>query len=255
MAIYFNECSPSSDITFQAFVASRPVFETLQAEFDDAGLHTLRPLGPAVEDSKHESEIQKYIAERHGRVLTSSTILKSDFFSGLQKKMAENVQGSPNFRRVPIKMPTGCAELEIYGTGMPSRDGLRNALKHMDAHPTGARTIFFQSLREEPVLYVAARPHVLRISDAPFDNIITTGVTAQRVMSIEDALKEDVKKELIDCKGQILLHDESEQPSGGYDLSAEWVAAYEDDIQTVAQVFESAKRDDYKVDFLRLPVT
>lgn len=59
----------------------------------------------------------------------------------------------------------------------------------MDAHPEGENTIFWTSLREvgiawtakkerfidrfrqEPVLYIAGRPHVLRLVDKPLENV------------------------------------------------------------------------------------
>lgn len=100
--------------------------------------------------------------------------------------LPERVDGAPNFRRVPLsiagseavrtpapnsrpgtpKPPGNSATLSsgsgnigpsVYGTGMPTIDGLRNAL-----HRMGAETIpiLWQSLREEPVLYIAGRPHV-----------------------------------------------------------------------------------------------
>jgi hypothetical protein len=62
-------------------------------------------------------------------------------------------------------------------------------------------------MREEPVLYIAGRPHVLRLSEEPFENIVTTGVTAQTVEKVEEQLKQDVLKELEASQGQLLLHD------------------------------------------------
>lgn len=100
--------------------------------------------------------------------------------------LPERVDGAPNFRRVPLsiagseavrtpapnsrpgmpKPPGNSATLSsgsgnigpsVYGTGMPTIDGLRNALHRMGAE---AIPILWQSLREEPVLYIAGRPHV-----------------------------------------------------------------------------------------------
>ncbi len=44
------------------------------------------------------------------------------------------------------------------------------------------------SLREEPVLYVNGRPHVLRLADQPITNIEATGVTTDVVWGMELAL-------------------------------------------------------------------
>lgn len=48
---------------------------------------------------------------------------------------------------------------------------LRRALARVDAGPNGSNTVFWTSLREEPVLYVNGRPHVLRQVDRPLQNM------------------------------------------------------------------------------------
>lgn len=67
---------------------------------------------------------------------------------------------------------------------------LRRALARVNADPNGSNTAFWTSLREvgasvlacgttltpyffyqEPVLYVAGRPHVLRLDDRPLENV------------------------------------------------------------------------------------
>lgn len=54
---------------------------------------------------------------------------------------------------------------------MPSLNGLRVALARVNAAPGGTNKVFWTSLREEPVLYVAGRPHVLRLMDKPLVNV------------------------------------------------------------------------------------
>ena len=56
-------------------------------------------------------------------------------------------------------------------SGMPTVQGLRRALARIDAGPDGSNTAVWTSLREEPVLYVAGRPHVLRLVDRPLENV------------------------------------------------------------------------------------
>lgn len=59
----------------------------------------------------------------------------------------------------------------IINSGMPSVNGLRAALARVNAAPGGTNKVFWTSLREEPVLYVAGRPHVLRLMDRPLENV------------------------------------------------------------------------------------
>lgn len=56
--------------------------------------------------------------------------------------------------------------------------------------------VFWTSLREEPVIYIAGRPHVLRLVDRPLENVEVTGVTAAMVEVVEESFKKDVLREL-----------------------------------------------------------
>jgi hypothetical protein len=59
----------------------------------------------------------------------------------------------------------------MVDSGMPTVDGLRHALERVDAGPDASNMAYWTSLREEPVIYVAGRPHVLRLVDKPLENV------------------------------------------------------------------------------------
>jgi hypothetical protein len=44
-------------------------------------------------------------------------------------------------------------------------------LSHVEISTEGSRLVYWTSLREEPVIYVARRPHVLRLVDRPLENV------------------------------------------------------------------------------------
>lgn len=50
----------------------------------------------------------------------------------------------------------------IYGTGMPSVEGLARALDKMGAGPDGNTWVYWTLMREEPVIFVKGRPVSLR---------------------------------------------------------------------------------------------
>ena len=54
---------------------------------------------------------------------------------------------------------------------MPTVQGLQRALIRVDAGPDGHNMVYWTSLREEPVIYVAGRPHVLRLLEKPLENV------------------------------------------------------------------------------------
>lgn len=87
---YLDDTVPDDETayTFESFVKHRPVFKTLETELLHGGINSLTPIerteplqGLALED-----EVHSIVANRAGAILSAQTILKSDFFLGLQKQ-------------------------------------------------------------------------------------------------------------------------------------------------------------------------
>ncbi|THU84968.1 hypothetical protein K435DRAFT_783557 [Dendrothele bispora CBS 962.96] len=266
--------------TFETFVKNRPVIKTFEKELIVEGINALKPLERAdiLEGVAHPDEVQQVVKNRSGTILSASTILKSDFFSNLQKMtLPERIEGSPNFRRLPLTLkvsspsPASDSEEEepgveyvvqtfndgkmVCGSGMPTVDGLRRALYRVDAGPEGTNKVFWTSLREEPVIYVAGRPHVLRLVDKPLENVEATGVTTSTVEAMEQSFKKDVLRELRAGNGRILLHDEVEERPGVFSIIPIWETVSEDDILTPRDVFELMAKEKFKIDYGRVAIT
>ncbi|CEQ43057.1 SPOSA6832_04952 [Sporobolomyces salmonicolor] len=262
--------------SYEDFVRQRPVFKTIERELDLAGIDALIPLErPLLGDgTASNDEAAEFVAKRGGRVLSAFTLLKSDFFSGLQKmSLPERVDGAPNFRRVPLSFAANANKDSdsgpvVYGTGMPTVEGLRRALERMGARATD---ISWTSMREEPVLYVRSRPHVLRLFSQPLENVITTGVTTATVEAMEAELKRDLLRERESTGGKVLLHDEIEE-NGSFTVTAMWEEVQPEEcvlgrspimidhpdlirILTPLEVFAMMEAEGLKVDYDRLPVT
>ncbi|KAG6332100.1 hypothetical protein ID866_6987 [Astraeus odoratus] len=257
--------------SFEQFIEDRPVIKTFQKELIIDGLHALRPLERTDVDGgvAHPDEVKQVVVNRSGSILSASTILKSDFFSNLQKMtLPERIEGAPNFRRLPLTLkfasssgdPTlafdGAGDGKmVCGSGMPTVQGLRRALQRVDAGPHGSNVVFWTSLREEPVIYVAGRPHVLRLVDKPLENVEATGVTTNMVENMEARLKLDVLREVRQGEGRILLHDEVEERPGVFNIIPIWETVSEEDIMTPRDVFNLMVREGYKVDYDRVAIT
>ncbi|TFK90507.1 hypothetical protein K466DRAFT_660775 [Polyporus arcularius HHB13444] len=261
--------------SFESFVKDRPVIKTFEKELLSEDLNTLKPLErvDVSEGVPLPDEVQKVVANRSGNILSASTILKSDFFSNLQKmSLPERIEGAPNFRRVPLTLRlvstpvsspgsdhfdfiTGNDNKWVCGSGMPTLDGLRRALQRVNAHPDGTNKVYWTSLREEPVIYVAGRPHVLRLVDKPLENVEATGVTTVVVEAMEDNLKRDVIREVRAGNGRILLHDEVEERPGVFKIIPIWEEVEEKDIMTPRDVYNLMVQEGYKVDYDRVAVT
>ncbi|EJD06892.1 uncharacterized protein FOMMEDRAFT_75682 [Fomitiporia mediterranea MF3/22] len=257
--------------SFESFVKNHPVIKTFEKELLAEDLQALKPLERVdlAEGLALPDEARQVVVNRRGSILSASTILKSDFFSNLQKmSLPERIEGSPNFRRVPLMVqlssvstPNGAA-IEgkmVCGSGMPTVQGLRRALERVNADASGSNMVFWTSLREasgmEPVLYVAGRPHVLRLIDRPLENVEATGVTTHTVESMEINLKRDVIREVRLNDGRILLHDEVEERPGVFSIIPQWENVTEDDILTPRDVFDLMAKEGYKINYDRIAIT
>ncbi|EPQ54220.1 hypothetical protein GLOTRDRAFT_116807 [Gloeophyllum trabeum ATCC 11539] len=259
--------------TFESFVASRPVLKTFEKELLVDGTDALKLIQRAdvVSGEALPDEVMQVVTNRSGTILSASTILKSDFFSNLQKMtLPERIEGAPNFRRVPLmlklKQTTTPSEADfqpwigpdakmVCGSGMPTVQGLRRALARVNAGPEGSNTVYWTSLREEPVLYVAGRPHVLRLFDRPLENVEATGVTTAMVEAMEINFKRDVLREARAGNGRILLHDEVEERPGVFSLVPIWETVSEADILTPRDVFDLVAHEGYKINYDRVAIT
>ncbi|ESK95344.1 metal ion binding oxidoreductase [Moniliophthora roreri MCA 2997] len=279
---YLQSTEPNTMEDFESietFVKNRPVIRTFEKELTGAeGLNVLKPLERVnvVDGVAHPDEVEQVVINRSGTILSASTILKSDFFSNLQKMtLPERIEGSPNFRRVPLTLklvnpksgrssPADVTDFVVgtvsdrkmvCGSGMPTVDGLRKALERVDAGPDGKNFVYWTSLREEPVIYVAGRPHVLRLVDKPLENVEATGVTTYVVEAMERNFKADVLRELRKGQGRILLHDEVEERPGVFSIIPIWETVKEEDILTPRDVFELMAKEGYKIDYGRVAIT
>ncbi|KAL9935714.1 hypothetical protein V8E36_005291 [Tilletia maclaganii] len=281
--------------SFEQFVASQPVLETIARGFNKVDIETIMPLQKvdAGNGSAMADEVAEVVQNRRGSILSAFTMLKSDFFVGIVKAgLKERIEGAPNLRGAgmiihPAPAITSAGEtsftlqpatpsswamrrtdsaafantgpesirVETWGSGMPTVDGLRRALARMGAGPGGASEVVWTSLREEPVLYVNGRPHVLRLADQPLTNVEATGVTTEVVESMEKALKQDVLKEALARNGRVLLHDEVEGQRGNFEVIPIWENVGQDDVLTPREVYDLVISEGYRVDYARLAIT
>ncbi|RCH91776.1 hypothetical protein CU097_012255, partial [Rhizopus azygosporus] len=224
------------------------------------------------------SEVMSVVSRRHGQVLAQQTILKHDAFPGCQKmSLKEKIPGAYNFRRVEISKIKSAvkyggmaatvgglaADMErsdedpltapfICGCAMPNKDAVKSILKAMQAGPGGKRRVLWTCLREEPVIYVNKNPYVLRLFIDPLKNLETTGISKERVESMEDQMKYEVLQELKEYDGRILLHDEE---AGSFNLMPVWETVPPEEVETPGEVFASIRAEGYQVDYLRIPIT
>ncbi|KAF8623644.1 hypothetical protein AX17_007344 [Amanita inopinata Kibby_2008] len=259
--------------TMETYVNNLPVIMTFEKELQSNGLDALKPLERVdpKEDMADPDEVTQVVTNRSGTILSASTILKSDFFSNLQKMtLPERIDGSPNFRRIPLTLrPVLSPNLNgtdfivdgefgakmVCGSGMPTIDGLKRALERVNAGPNGSNTVYWTSLREEPVIYVAGRPHVLRLVDKPLENVEATGVTTEIVEAMEQNFKRDVLFEVRQGDGRILLHDEVEERPGVFSIIPIWESVTDDDIMTPREAFDLILKEGYRIDYGRIAIT
>ncbi|KAF5327539.1 hypothetical protein D9619_004360 [Psilocybe cf. subviscida] len=251
--------------TIETYVKNRPVIKTFEKELLHEGINALKPLGRNIDGAADPDEVTQVVLSRSGSILSTSTIIKSDFFSNLQKMtLPERIDGAPNFRRVPMTLqlkhsgtssPADGPEFQVGEGGKMVCGRLKRALERVDAGPGGSNKVYWTSLREEPVIYVAGRPHVLRLVNRPLENVEATGVTTATVENMEESFKKDVLRELRNGDGRILLHDEVEERPGVFSIIPIWEVVNEDQIMTPRDVFDSIINEGYRIDYGRIAIT
>eukprot|EP01113_Clastostelium_recurvatum_P000017 TRINITY_DN10006_c0_g1_i2.p1 TRINITY_DN10006_c0_g1~~TRINITY_DN10006_c0_g1_i2.p1 ORF type:complete len:1401 (-),score=439.04 TRINITY_DN10006_c0_g1_i2:19-4221(-) len=161
-------------------------------------------------DPKEPPNPSQVVYSRSGLVMVKNSILKADHFRSTSPTTGKNTlsfEGAPNFREA--------AEYPVYGVGQCTFSGIQAALRHIlhtrnnnDSSPT--RLVLAQ-VREEPVIYIAGCPFVLRESGYPFSNLLLKQINAERLERLETRLKNDVIAEAKAFQGNVLVHDEGEE--------------------------------------------
>ncbi|KAG6865984.1 hypothetical protein C0991_009986 [Blastosporella zonata] len=212
--------------TVETYVKNRPgkaiesFIHTFQKELFAEGIDALKPLERA--DPKagmaDPDEVTQVVVNRTGSILSASTILKSDFFLNLQKmSLPERIEGSPNFRRVPLTLRP--LEPEDFSE---DQDSSKLPNKCLDDGKM-----------------VCGR---------------ATGVTTAVVEGMEQSFKKDVLRELRAGDGRILLHDELEERPGTFSVVPIWETVAEDDIQTPKDVIDAIRKEGYRIDYARIAI-
>ena len=203
--------------TFGDYFYQHKEFQTMLDEITNMQLEALIPMKVEPPTSEN-TEFICIVNFRRGSVLGPQTILKSDHFPGCQKmSLTFRIDGAPNFRRVPLSVGGQIDPASVsfvYGVAMPKKIAIRDLLDIVGAGPRGDRMLLWNSLREEPVLFVLGKPFVLRNTGDPLKNIEATGIARDRVEQMEERMKMDAIQELQLNGGRLLLHDE-EGTAGG----------------------------------------
>jgi hypothetical protein len=213
------------------------------------------------------SEMEEIILKsRTGVVLTSQTILKVDFWSSSQSLDSEEhnqlqklptpgdttatsdsgeqairpqrhhvfiVQGGSNFRRIK--------HTHVYGIAQPTVDGLRTVIRKLLTDGTRKNEkIQWINLREEPIIYINGIPYVLRDRYFTLRNMkVYQGINGGRLEQLEERLKQDVIREVLNYDGRILLHGEDKEGN----VLAAWEEVDVNDVMTVREVMHAVAQE------------
>ena len=157
------------------------------------------------------------LSRRAGSVLAKGTILKLEHYQSNDTLTVTDVQsssnlmsppsqshaltavslfGAPNYRRT--------AASHIYGVAQPDHAGLLT----VNAMLSGGGAVWCNT-REEPIVYIAGRPFVLRDAATPLKNVDAfAGISGARLEQMEGRLREDVCEEARLNGGLVVVHEE-----------------------------------------------
>jgi hypothetical protein len=146
----------------------------------------------------------KLISQRDGYVLSRNSILKLEHFplglsANFSKTLPMHIHGAPNFRRVAG---------DICGVAQPSVSGLIAVYNILQDNRNESPPSWL-CIRDEPVVYLDGLPFVLREAGEPLQNMRAfSGISSDRVETLEARLVEDIKSEIRNNNGLVVIHEE-----------------------------------------------
>lgn len=203
---------------------------------------------------EREESFAEHIAHRPGSVLGPHTILKLDHFKGCQSsRLKYEIEGAPNFRG--LESPG----IHVYGGAIATVDGIKRVLDSVGAGPSDSSNNYavWHMMREEPVIYINGDPYVLREASRPFKNLMEyRGIDAQRLDQMEQRLREDVIQEASEYDGEMIVTVEEILADGNRILKDKIVKIVDSMlVETPRQVLEKLQAENYRVNFIRIPLT
>lgn len=240
-------------LTFKAWSHRRPEIQTMKWSIRlRPGRFFSIPEEPRLlHESQHGDVVMDAIVKaRSGSVLGKGSMLKKYMFHGPKTSNTIELQGAPNVYKVDA--------YPVYSMATPTVDGAREMLDYLGAKWTEnggtSPKVIITDLREEAVIYVNGLPYVLRELDQPVDTLRYVGISGPVVQSIEMRMREDVKSEVAQSNGQILLHrEEFNSATNHFNVIGFW--EYLIDVKTPAEVHTALRDEGYNIEYRRIPLT
>lgn len=191
---------------------------------------------------------------RNSSVLSKNSILKAEHFP-LSKTAVNNlplqVHGAPNFRRTK--------DCNICGVAQPSISGLRAIHRLLCQNQDSIENFpVLMCIRDEPVIYLDGMPFVLRDAEEPLQNMRAfSGISADRVESLELRLKSDILQEMSKNDGLLVIHEEQ----GMFQSlilekgNVQPFIISPKRTQTTRQVFEQLAEEGFSFIYFRIPIS
>ena len=179
---------------------------------------------------------------RVGDVLTDKSVLKRDLFESAFNRVDQLgvLSGAPYFRMVP--------RFNIAGVAQADAIGIRTAVNELRrVYRNGP--ILWVCVREEPIIYINGKSHVVRNLDAHNKAASIPNINGTRIHAIEEKLHTEIIAEAETNEGNVCIHRETLNGT----LDALWEAV--EDVCTVQGVMDRLNEAGKNVHFLRRPVT
>lgn len=128
---------------------------------------------------KKEAARQK---EREKNNPMKECVLKYDHFENIHrlgKGAKVTIEGAPNVRQV-----TGYL---VFGTGQPTKEGFEGALKYLLNEETGAKSVMWTNMRQEPVVYMNGQSFTPRLADAMNENMEFPDMSGEDIEWLQDS--------------------------------------------------------------------
>lgn len=143
-----------------------------------------------IKSEKFQKQQEKEKAQREANTPMKNCVLKFDHFENIHRLPKEQltIDGAPNFRQVPGYL--------VFGTGQPTKLGFMNALEYLLIGDTGAKSVLWTNMRQEPVVYMNGQSFTPRLRERMNENMEFPGATGEYIEWLQDSFVQVIKAEV-----------------------------------------------------------
>lgn len=186
-------------------------------------------------------------------------VLKFDHFENIHRldRRLPVYEGAPNFRQVPGYL--------VFGTGQPTKEGFQLVLDFISKE-TGAKSILWTNMRQEPVVYLNGQSFTPRLPDRMNENMEFPGISGDDIEWLQHQFVKSIKDKVEEVRNDRYTPDEekglvryyrdtyAEHPEDRKNIEYSVHLDNDGDLVTLSDLYNQLKEAGFSLEYARLPI-